>query len=251
MRFSQVRPGCHPGLPFLPPAHKIPSTLLPRELWNPAPFLHPQSQASSSHTTLLIPSGLRASTHSPPSIPYKSLLSSLFQWFPSSLKIKFKLPKMVESLSDLIFIAISSLILCYSASLPFVLQIYLGIGYVSTSDLCRNIHLFGLEHSPLPHTCLDNSYFSFKSQLRDPIFQLRKLGLVSLPHVLMASSTSPPQLDYTSLQLTASPFFLLQPGRCTTWNLSYSPLYPQLPEKTLAHERSLLPICQMLEYMNE
>lgn len=41
MRLSQVRPGCHPGLPFLPPAHKIPSTLLPRELWNPAPFLYP------------------------------------------------------------------------------------------------------------------------------------------------------------------------------------------------------------------
>ena len=41
MRFSQVRPGCHPGLPFLPPAHKIPSALLPRGLWNPAPFSIP------------------------------------------------------------------------------------------------------------------------------------------------------------------------------------------------------------------
>lgn len=70
MRFSQVRPGCHPGLPFLPPAHKIPSTLLPRELWNPAPFLSPQSRRSSTHTTLpQPPSGLLASTHSPPSIP--------------------------------------------------------------------------------------------------------------------------------------------------------------------------------------
>lgn len=132
MRFSQVRPGCHPGLPFLPPAHKIPSTLLPRELWNPAPFLSPQSRRSSTHTTLpQPPSGLLASTHSPPSIPDRSttgillkhpylvtsLLSSFFQWFPSSLIIKFKLPKMV----DLIFTDIFSLILCYSASLPSVL----------------------------------------------------------------------------------------------------------------------------------
>lgn len=53
-RRSQVRPGCHPRLPFLPPLpNQILLTLLQRYLWNPAAFLRPWSKPSSARTIFL------------------------------------------------------------------------------------------------------------------------------------------------------------------------------------------------------